>query len=640
MELNVESGEGLALIQEGLEFPSGKISSTLTELSLEKTPYVASKVDGIKKETSFSPSFEMYTPTFLDSHVKIQLEEVPSDLFALSIPKGNELSLIDENIPEVKGDIQERLAISLYSLRLPNVKNKAVQGQKGGDNKTLNDFKGIEEVIARKEPTQAEKIESLVPLIDHLHTPHRPSYYPPNSLNLDILDTHISMLDKSLDYSHKLHITPPETSSQNAPPLPYLSSKHISPSKHAFTPEFAFNDLPMPNLIMELATRDIQFPNAKSLLQNSAAPSYIPSEVMISSVPIEDLNTSDITSQSKEILRDYDQKNIEDLGYLALKDEVEPIIINEKDVRTVNTSSRLTKGFLGEIPPPSHLNTVTYREQFDTEVHFAKNEDGNGYMFALKMKPKPSLETCDESKNIIFVIDGSSTIKKDRFETFKEGTLRSLKYLNPNDTFNILVADAKVIPLGKTSTRANGAGKAQAKQFLNERKYRGFFIDYDPFDLLENVTNYLDLEKDNVIVLLSDGHGFQNIKAHLEDFQELREASKGRYSIFAATASRGNNLSMLDVLTTFNKGELTYSKTHTAFPRSLAVMVRHINSLVAKDVQIHVTRARQDANLEFYPNNNTLPSLYSDRAYTIYGTIKEPQRLRYYPSRAHRRHLG
>jgi len=66
-----------------------------------------------------------------------------------------------------------------------------------------------------------------------------------------------------------------------------------------------------------------------------------------------------------------------------------------------------------------------------------------------------------------------------------------------------------------------------------------------------------------------------------------------------------------------------YSKTHAAFSRQLAVMVKHIESLIAKDVQIHVTNVKQETGIEFYPNQHTLPALYADRAYTIYGAIDD-----------------
>ena len=81
---------------------------------------------------------------------------------------------------------------------------------------------------------------------------------------------------------------------------------------------------------------------------------------------------------------------------------------------------------------------------------------------------------------------------------------------------------------------------------------------------------------------------------------------------------------MLDLLSTFNRGEFVYSQTNTAFPRKLARLVKHTSQLISKDIRITNTHP-QDTNLELFPHTHLVPHLYADRPFTIYGTIDEPK---------------
>ena len=64
-----------------------------------------------------------------------------------------------------------------------------------------------------------------------------------------------------------------------------------------------------------------------------------------------------------------------------------------------------------------------------------------------------------------------------------------------------------------------------------------------------------------------------------------------------------NNLPMLDLVSTFNGGEMMYSQTNASFPRKLALFVKHIENFVAGDIRVHTTDPEQ-AKIEFYPNQD------------------------------------
>ncbi|MCB1084477.1 MAG: hypothetical protein KDK60_00055 [Chlamydiia bacterium] len=358
-----------------------------------------------------------------------------------------------------------------------------------------------------------------------------------------------------------------------------------------------------------------------SALDYAPVPKKAPLVMALSPSVLPHIETDMVRSQSKEILEDYNQENAASHQTIALAIPKMQCGPNEEETQVLNQSSRFTSAFLTQIPHPSQLETISYQDEFETVVHYSPKEEGQGYLFALKIKPKPNTHFAPSPQNYVFIIDGSSTIKKHRFATFKEGVRRALPYLREGDSFNILIADATLRPLEKEPVKWDQQAIAHAKHFLSKQGYKGFFTKYDPFDLLSEASKHFHPDKENVVVLLSDGHNFKSFQHHKEDFQELSRASQGRFSIFTATSSQDNNLAMLDLVSTFNDGELMYSKTNVAFSRQLAKLVKHIHHFVAKAIHVNLTHTRKGTNIAFYPTQQALPSYFSDRPYTIYGEI-------------------
>ena len=67
---------------------------------------------------------------------------------------------------------------------------------------------------------------------------------------------------------------------------------------------------------------------------------------------------------------------------------------------------------------------------------------------------------------------------------------------------------------------------------------------------------------------------------------------------------------------------MMYSQTNASFPRKLALFIKHIENFIAGDIRIH-TIGLETSKVEFYPNHGSLPALYSDRSYKIYGICQD-----------------
>lgn len=370
--------------------------------------------------------------------------------------------------------------------------------------------------------------------------------------------------------------------------------------------------------------------NSSNFKDSDRTPAYLPqiSPISHSSTSVTNqefpiLQTQDIYSLSKEIIEDYYQEARASSATLALSQPKLQRSPPDSQTFTLNQSHRWTRDFLEEIPSPSSLQTLLFQNEFDTEVHYTPKQDGEGYLFALKMKPTKRLQFDSPSQNVIFVLDGSNSVKKDRFNAFKNGVIKALPYMRDGDSFNVLIANTKLTPMHEKALPFNKQTSRLAKNFLRSHQYRGFFINYNAFDLISRVSTYFDPDKENVIVLMTDGQSLNSLKHHKDDFLTLATTNPIRFSIFTASASQDNNLTMLDLVSTFNQGELMYSKTNAAFPRKLAVLMKHIESFLAKDIHIGVASQKIEKGIEFYPNEKTLPSLYSDQPYMVFGSIDE-----------------
>ena len=285
-----------------------------------------------------------------------------------------------------------------------------------------------------------------------------------------------------------------------------------------------------------------------------------------------------------------------------------------------NRKGRFTEGTLATLPSLTQLQTFLLHNTFPTSLHYIKRPGEAGYFFAINLEPNPDVYFPSPEQNFIFLIDGSGTITKGRFQAFKEGVAKALRYLQPGDMFTVLIVDAKTSMLHTKPMQWNTKTVAKARKFLESKPYRGFFAADHTFSLIHLAEQHFCPSKHNVVILLTDGHSLGSIKNHRSDLLGLRQYSRNDFSLFTAAASTKNRLAMLDVIGTFNGGELMYCPTNIAFPRKLAVLVKRIKQSIAPRIHLEAI-ASDERIIRFYPAPSLTPTLYGNRTYTIYGTI-------------------
>ena len=296
------------------------------------------------------------------------------------------------------------------------------------------------------------------------------------------------------------------------------------------------------------------------------------------------------------------------------------IALSEKEMHEINQNHRVTEGYLRDTFSERDIKVLSFDDEFGTTLTYFQKADRKGYDFALTLKLGKKFHAPSFAQNFIFVLDCSASIKKHRYNTFKEAIIKAVPYMTSGDLFNVILADSKIRSMSKKPIAWNQDALDQVRSYLDRSEYRGYFANRNTFQLITEIENYFDSEKENVVVLLTDGHSLKQIEKEKNAFKALAKKSKGLFSLFTASASQGNNITMLDLISTFNNGEFMYSPTHAAFPRKLAIFVKHIKHLLAKDIYIQAL-AKDGTEIRFYPNREAYPLLYSDTPYTVYGSI-------------------
>ncbi|MEM8727294.1 MAG: hypothetical protein AAGE99_01065 [Chlamydiota bacterium] len=577
--------------------------------------------DDVTASSDYRPSVQKGKKNFLKTFPTFSVPNLQTSLIALETKNRIAIQIGDPEIPFKKFTAREGANLNPRQLFLPRVQTKALSPK----TETGIPLKLIEQIPQVRSPaTLTERTDRDSTLkadsFDAIHNrssfeqvhDSRSTYHPLEFPGLNSATATPLIGEKPLEYIKK-KIAPIITSPKDVL-LPYVVRKKIFPKK-------AFENLTETDRAVCVANRHQRFPNTREIVEGNPVPIAMQSETAFLSEEFPLLKTDITCSRSKKILEDYHREVLVASGCVALADPELEDSLSDPEKRLLNRSNRLTNGFIAEIPPPSDLKTVSYNNEFETSVHYAEREDGKGYLFSVKMKPPRALNFACPDQHYIFVVDGSSHIKRHRFGVFKEGVGRALSYLEEGDSFNIIIADAAMIPFNRFPTPWNKTSVSKARAFLTDRNYRGFFINYNAFDLLSDIADYFAPDKENIVVLITDGQTLKSLQDHKSDFKKLTKERRGKFSLFTATASHGNNLSMLDLLSVFNNGELMYSKTNAAFSRRLSMLVKHIESFVAGDIHIHVTDMIDETEIAFHPNQKTLPSLYADRPYIVYGSI-------------------
>ena len=175
-----------------------------------------------------------------------------------------------------------------------------------------------------------------------------------------------------------------------------------------------------------------------------------------------------------------------------------------------------------------------------------------------------------------------------------------------------------VFPLNLPWNRENFLS---AYEFLKQQKHGGIFATTDLYTSLGDIVPdaVADFEV-NTTILLSDGDTFLSRESQRKSIGKSTKKNGGKVSLLCMAAGPQNNLPLLDLLSSFNKGYLCYASDLNEMDNAFERLMLSIQNPIGKDM-VATAIASPDTQVVLYPRSSRMPDLYKQTPYVIYGTI-------------------
>jgi hypothetical protein len=395
--------------------------------------------------------------------------------------------------------------------------------------------------------------------------------------------------------------------------LPIESSEETLLEQEPFLPTFSFSQAPAERFfsLPPLPKENFQTELPKENFSVAALPELPPLQEEGKKATIHDIPfaSSEMTSLS-----------ISEKNFSPRQPLLSVQAFNQPLVPSMEHTPPLPK--IAEYDLPEVPLSVDWSEYFEVDVQVAQDPIDKRYLFTITLKPWFDLSRDRIKQNFIFLIDRSNSVEKMRYESFKKATLRALSVLKEGDAFNIIIFDRKIYRLSDAPLPFSKATLSLARSFLESKPHGDLFAATEIYQMLQRLLNFsLPEEEVQTVFLLSDGNTLLNLKKQQKALLRFTEENDGKRCIYAVAAGSDNNLILLDLLSSSNRGRLIYSRTQAALPRKLAKAVMEMRDPLAKEISVSAAVANPNVKIELFPPSYRTPTLYDHEPYYIFGKI-------------------
>ncbi|MCB9477869.1 MAG: VWA domain-containing protein [Deltaproteobacteria bacterium] len=248
------------------------------------------------------------------------------------------------------------------------------------------------------------------------------------------------------------------------------------------------------------------------------------------------------------------------------------------------------------------LSVLTYRPD-------AKED---GYFLLLATPPSELDDVEGLAKDIVFVLDSSSSMAALKMQRAKKALLYCLDHLGEDDRFNIVRFSTSVSTYADDLVPADADNIAEAKTFVENIKAQGGTAIHDA--LMTALKNRPAGDRPRMVVFLTDGLPTIGETSEKIIAEDVRSANKGGYRLFVFGVGSDVNTLLLDRLAKDGKGYPTYVRDDGDLETELSAFYDKIAVPVMRDVELRIPGVKTG---ELMPVE--LPDIFAGTQLTLLG---------------------
>lgn len=238
---------------------------------------------------------------------------------------------------------------------------------------------------------------------------------------------------------------------------------------------------------------------------------------------------------------------------------------------------------------------------------------GGGYFRADIAPNRRSDSLPDVAKDILLVIDHSTSISGAKLEQFKAGTIEALQCLNPKDRFDVVAFTDQPARCFNELRPVSPETLAAAREYVAGLVRGGMtdvFGSMAPFVTANNPDPGRPLN----IFLMSDGNSTVNVRQDDDFVRGIVGMNPGNVSIFSFSAGKKANLFLLQFLGYLNRGFSLHEEELADFSPGLVRYLSAHASLIVADLRYQIPGGLE---ADVFPKR--LPHLYRGETLSIFG---------------------
>jgi len=246
-------------------------------------------------------------------------------------------------------------------------------------------------------------------------------------------------------------------------------------------------------------------------------------------------------------------------------------------------------------------------------VVYPEPRGGGGYFRADIAPNRRSDALPDVAKDILLVIDHSTSISGAKLDQFKAGAQAALQCLNPKDRFDVVAFTDHPTRCFGTLQPVTPATTDDARSFIG-RLVRGGMTDVFGSIAPFVEANNPDPGRPLNVFLMSDGNSTVNMRRDDDVVRGIVGMNPGNVSIYSFSAGRKANLFLLQFLGYLNRGFSLHEPELTDFQAGLVRYLSTHSSLIVADLRYQIPGGLA---AEVFPKR--LPHLYRGETLSIFG---------------------